>query len=267
MNLINLGLPNRAFGLAGGKTGRYIIDSLSEWGVEPQFIYCENYESRTNYLLIEEGGDCTIVAEKGAPFSDTDTARLIDRMKELINPGDFLVLAGDTSNHSDSFIYSEILRALQNKKLKIVLDADGKTLEKGLKWRPFLIKPNLDEFSVLIGRDLKGEGDVVAAIEFLSLYDVEVIAVSLGSNGAVVKTPEGIYKTFPPAVEVKNTIGCGDSFLAGLLYGFAGKRPAAETLKLATAVSAASAESPLSVGFNNQRAKELAKFTRVEKIK
>lgn len=268
MNLRLLGEPNRAFGLAGGRAGRLIIESLACWGVETHFVHSSGYESRTNYLLIEEeNNSCTIIAEKGEPPPEGNRVELVEKLKALIQPGDHLVLSGDISNYADPSIYGQILESLQIKDLKVSLDADGETLKQGLAWSPFLITPNLKEFSELIGRELNSEVEIVAAIEGLAEYGIGIIAVTLGRSGAVVKMPQGIYRSVPPEVDAANTIGCGDCFLAGLLHGLQGNLPAEEAIALATAVSAAAAQTHLSVGFDTGRAAVLLERTRVEKIR
>lgn len=268
MNLSLMGRPNRAFGLAGGEAGRFIVDSLACCGVEPHFVHSGSYETRTNYLLIEEQDhSCTIIAEKGETPPEEDTAGLIEKMKALIRPGDSLVLSGDIGNYPAPFIYDHILGSLQVTDLRIYLDAGGKTLKQGLTHSPYLIKPNLEEFSELSGREIRSVAEIVAAMERLDDYGIQIIAVTLGGSGAVVKMPGGIYRTSPPEVKVVNTIGCGDVFLAGMIFALDRNWAAEKMLKFATAVSAASAESPLSAGFNAGRARELIEFTRVSKIR
>ncbi len=266
MNLRLMGRASRAFGLAGGAGGRYVIDSLTRWGVEPHFIYNPGWESRTNYLLVEEDGQCTLIAEKGESPPEKDIAALIKKMESLIGPGETLVLSGDISNCPDPLIYNRMLAALREKELKVVLDAGGETLREALAWPPYLIKPNLDELSALLGRTLRSVDDVVEAVQELSRYQIEIIAVTLGSAGAVLRTEAGIYQATPPAIKVKNTIGCGDSFLAGLLHGLAESWPLERALQWATAVSAASAESALSVGFEAGRAEALMQHVKAKKI-
>lgn len=266
MNLRVLGQSNRAFGLAYGTTGRAIIRDLAACGVEPCFVYREEQESRTNYLLVEDTNECTLIAEKGVTPSDEDTEELIALMKQHIQPGDSLVLSGDASNYPDPYIYNRIIRQLKDKNIRIFFDSSGDTLEKGLEESPFLIKPNLFELSQLCGRPLEGEAEIIDAMESLARHQIPVIAVSLGGDGAIVRMPDGYYKTTPPAVDIKNTIGCGDCFLAGLAYGFDIGLAPVEILRLATAVSSATAASPLSVGFDKALADSLLEKSIVIKL-
>jgi 1-phosphofructokinase family hexose kinase len=268
INLNILGENSKAFGISHGKTGQRIIDALAQFGVDVRFIHRATPNSRTNYLLVEETGDCTIIAEKGVQLSNCDLQDILFCMKNEIQTNDYLVLSGDASNSPDSTVYNEILTELKDKKLKIFLDTSGESLKQCITESPFLIKPNLDELSTLCNRALTcDENDIISAIDSLAPYNIEIIAVSLGSAGSIIKTSDGIFKATPPDIRVINTIGCGDSFLSGLIYGIHNKLATIDMIQLATAVSAATAESSLSVGFKRKRALELISSVKVDKIR
>jgi 1-phosphofructokinase family hexose kinase len=268
INLRLLGLPNRAFGICHGDTGRRIIRFLEEEGVAVEFIHREGASSRTNYLLVERDNDCTIIAEKGVPLEQEDLDEVIDSLVRLSRTGDSLVLSGDAGNCPDPFVYKTIMDGLRDKAPRVFVDTSGPALAKCMEGGPFLIKPNLGELSFLCGRELSCEvAEILAAIDSLDAHGVEIVAVSLGGGGSILKCPEGVYRAIPPPVRVRNTIGCGDSYLAGLVYGISEGRPIAETLAIATAASAATAESSLSVGFDQARARELVAACEVRRLR
>jgi len=268
INLKILGENSKAFGISHGKIGQKIIDMLRKFDVDVHFTHKDNFDSRTNYLLVEENGDCTVVAEKGVQISDVDFQDMLLNMKNEIQNNDYLVLSGDASNYSDSTVYNKILTELKDKNLKVFLDTSGDSLKKCIKESPFLIKPNLDELSSLCGRTLTcNDDDILSAIDSLAPYNIEIIAVSLGSAGSIIKTPDGIYKATPPKVNVVNTIGCGDCFLSGLIFGISKNMTTTYMIQLATAASAATAESSMSVGFELSRALELIPLVTVSKIR
>ena len=267
INLSQMGLENRAFGFAYGEAGRYIINTLQSAGIDVHFLYDNDCESRTNTILIESDNSCTTIAERGPQLKEKEFGGLITLMGRIVQSGDIIVLSGDASNCSDPFIYNRIADEFTGRSLKIVLDASGEYLRRGLECSPFMIKPNQDELENLCGFSIENDEDVIRGIDSLDHFGIEVIAVSLGGRGSIVRFGNEYYKASPPKVEVRNTVGCGDSFLAAILFGFEKGMSHTDMLKLATAVSAATAASSLSVGFDSGLADSLITVCKVERIK
>ena len=187
-------------------------------------------------------------------------------MTETVQPDDYLVFSGDTSNFPDPGIYNTLIDLLSDRKLRIFLDASGKTFESTIARSPFLIKPNTDELSTLLGRKLVSDAEVIGAINELDRYHIEIIAVSLGGDGSIVRAGDALYRVHPPKVNVYNTVGCGDCYLGGLLHGFECGMAIEDTLRYATAVSAATAESALSVFFDVPRSEELMNAVKIKRL-
>lgn len=269
MNLAIMGCASRAYGFSFGKNGRKIIAMLEESGVTSRFVQDDGYgESRDNYLIVEERTkDATLIASKGPSPASDHLARLYAMMESDIQSGESIALSGDTSNFPDPMIYNRIAERLMDRSPRIFLDASGPTLERALALNPFLIKPNLHELSVLLDRTLVSEADLVRAIEELDQrWRIEAIVISLGGDGAAARIGDALYRVRAPQVDVYNTVGCGDCMLAGLLHGFERNLPAEALLRYATGCSAATAESPLSVGFDLDRAQALMEQTDVVRM-
>lgn len=271
INLGKMGILNQAFGFGYGKSGKWIIDKLKNDNVIPKFVYSPKLENRTNYVLVEKVGKdkvySTTIAEKGIDITNDELDSLINLIRNNVGDNDTLIFSGDASNSSDSFIYNKISNELKPKNLRICIDASGVYLKNALELNPFLIKPNQDELEELCGFKITSENDVIKAIASLHKYKIDVIAVSLGKIGGIVYYNGNYYKTIPPEVNVVNTAGCGDSFLAALLYGFEKKLDIESILRYATAVSSAKAAFELSVGFDMDYANKLIASSVIKKIK
>ncbi len=258
LNLSQLGMKNRSFGVVLGVTGSRILQILKDNPyIDVKMLHYDVGDSRTNYAIIEDDNTCTLIAEKGVTISKPVCEELLNIIDQHTEDGDYLVLSGDASNTEVPFIYNVIMERLQSKKIKVFLDASSENLIKGVKAKPFLVKPNVDELSQFVGHPVETEADILHGMDELESYGVEVIAVTCGANGSYVRYKGVTYRVYPLKVNVVNTIGCGDAYLSGFVYGLSNNMPFETVLRYATAVSAATAESELSVGFDPRRAESL----------
>lgn len=263
-NLKLLGMASTALGIVHGETGRRVVEMLRADDVNTEFTCCEAGNTRTNYLLIEADGRSTCLSDRGMELSDQDIAKFTEGLQGKMKDGDYLVLSGDASNCPDPYVYNKIIDALAEKKIKIFLDASGETLKKCAEKRPYLIKPNQDELEYLTGIKIDSEAALKKAVDAMGKYKIPVIAVSLGGKGSLVHTEGRFYRVRAPKVKVFNTIGCGDCFLSGMIYGIREGFSMETTLRIATAASAATAQSPLSVGFDAEQLEELKNRVEIE---
>lgn len=267
LNLNLLNQDNRAILFVSGRTGGKLIRMLHDHGVKTRVVRGDGFETRTNIILVELTNDCTIIAERGNLITDEILDKVVGILRASLKSGDYLVLSGDAGNCARS-IYSEIIREFSRKGIRVFLDTSEPSLTESLQEGPFLVKPNLDELSQICGRLLSVENmpEIIECLGVFDRYPVQVVAVSLGSSGSLIKRGNEILRAYAPKVEIKNTIGCGDAYLAGLVYGFYNCMTLEDTLVLATAISAATAANESSVGFDVDEVGFQRKLVQVEPI-
>ena len=265
INLSILGEDSGCFGITQGETGTRILDILNARGnLDVRMLHYNDGESRTNYALIENDHTCSLITEKGKLVSKQRCEELLDTMQEHMKPGDYLVLSGDANNTEIPFFYNAIMQRLANKGVRFILDTSSRNLAEALKEKPYLVKPNVDELSQIMGYPIETEAQILEGLRFIANQGVEIVAVSCGGDGSYVLYQDVVYRVYPLKVNVINTIGCGDAYLTGLVYGLNKELPFLQTLQVATAISAATAESDLTVGFDLERAMSLRDQVKVE---
>lgn len=260
INLKLLGVQSTTLGITLGENGKKITRMMENWGVDVRFLHYDlpDMESRTNYEIVEEVGHyCTMVTERGPLLPVRLTDDLLAQMKQLLKPGDMLVLSGDASNVEDAAIYSKLTLEAKALGAKVFLDASGRYLAEGLNSKPYLIKPNFEELCFIAGKELHSEEEIRQALAALDGSGIAVIAMTWSGSGAIVKFGKDIYRLHPVQVNVINEVGCGDAFLSAILAGIERGEPVEEMLKNATAVAGAAAESEITTGFDVQRAAQL----------
>jgi 1-phosphofructokinase family hexose kinase len=269
INLKLQAVESTALGIALGKNGKKIVKLMGDWGVQVQFLHYDlaGKESRTNYEIVENKGHiCSMLTERGPILPASITSDLLNQIKVLLTAGDMLVLTGDASNVEDTTIYSRLMLVAKELGAKVFLDASGNYLKEGLKSGPFLIKPNFEELCFIAGRDLKTEAEIVSAMLNLDRFNIPMIAMTWGRNGAIVKNGRDFFRVNPIKVDAVNESGCGDAFLSAIIAGIEKNMNIEETLKAAAAVAAAAAESESTVGFEPNRAAYLKEMAVVVKI-
>lgn len=217
--LKELGVENTALGFIAGFTGEALAESLQSKGVHADFIRLSEGLTRINVKLKAEKE--TEINAGGPPVSEEALEALFKKLSALME-GDTLVLAGSVPSSMPKDIYEQILAMLFGKGIRCVVDATGALLLNVLKYKPFLIKPNLRELEELVGRALKDRSAIACAAKELQEKGAVNVLVSLGKDGALLLDESGIVHE-RKAVGGKpiNTVGAGDSMVAGFLAGLA----------------------------------------------
>ena len=218
MVLKNLGFENTALGFLAGFTGNRIQDLLEEKGVRADFISVEKGISRINVKL--RSNEETEINGQGPAIAEADIKKLYEKL-DTLSDGDILVLAGSIPDVMPGSMYMDIMRHLQNKDLKIVVDATKDLLVNVLQYHPFLIKPNNHELGEIFGVEITDKDDVIKYAKKLQEQGARNVLVSMAGDGAVLVTENGQeFKAKAPKGKLKNSVGAGDSMVAGFVYGY-----------------------------------------------
>lgn len=251
--LSRLGVPTTALGFAAGFTGNKLKEMLDADSISNDFTMLEEGYTRIN-VKIKYGRELDINAE-GPEISEKNTETLLNKLDSL-KEGDYLVLAGSVSAKLPDDLYGKMLSRLEGRGVRFVVDTTGKQLLNVLKYKPFLIKPNHHELGEIFSKELTSEEDIVKYAFKLKEMGAVNVLVSRGGDGAVLIDE---FSEVHPAKAVKgklvNSVGCGDSMVAGFIAGYIFKEDYGEALKLSVACSAATAFS-----------KELAKADEIKQI-
>ncbi len=218
MVLKNLGFENTALGFLAGFTGNRIQDLLEEKGVRADFISVEKGISRINVKL--RSNEETEINGQGPAIAETDIKKLYEKL-DTLSDGDILVLAGSIPDVMPGSMYMDIMKHLQNKDLKIVVDATKDLLVNVLQYHPFLIKPNNHELGEIFGVKIESKADVITYAKKMQEKGARNVLVSMAGDGAVLVAEDGsIFQSEAPEGKVVNSVGAGDSMVAGFIAGY-----------------------------------------------
>lgn len=237
--LSGLGVENIALGFKAGFTGEKLEQLLEEDGINTEFIPLKNGFTRIN-VKIKAATELDINAQ-GPPIDSDEVEKLFERI-QLLRQGDVLVLAGSVPGTLPPDIYEKLLSVTSQSGVEAVVDSTGDLLLNVLKYRPFLIKPNHFELGDLFGVRIGSEEDIVKYAKKLQEKGARNVLVSRGKEGAALITENGAVHTIGiiPGKPL-NSVGCGDSMVAGFIAGYMEKRDYAYALRLGSACSNATA--------------------------
>ena len=237
--LCELESENIALGFAGGFTGEKLESLLSAESIKTDFVHI-NGDTRINVKIrYQKELDINV---SGPEISESEINELIDKLDKA-KQGDYVVFAGSVSKNLPSDVYERMMKRCAEG-VNFVVDAEGDLLLNSLKYKPFLIKPNHHELAKLFGTEIKSEEDVITYAKKLRGMGAKNVLVSLAENGAVLLDENNtIHRIKNAEGTLINSVGCGDSMVAGFISGYIKTGDYAYSLKLATACANATAYS------------------------
>lgn len=235
----NLGIKSTALGFIAGFTGDEIVRRLHNSGINSEFIKINDGISRINIKL--KSIDGTEINGQGPHIDSSHIEQLMNRLRRL-ESGDVLVLAGSIPAGISDNIYKDIMDMLKDKGVQIVVDATSRLLTNVLEYKPFFIKPNQHELGDIFNVTLNTQEEVIPyALELKKMGAVNV-CVSMSGKGAILVADDGnVYKAKAPDGILKNSVGAGDSLVAGFLSGWIEKKDYEYAFRKGVATGSASA--------------------------
>ena len=230
-----------ALGFVAGFTGRAIKDKMKALGLDYNFMEVDG-QSRINVKI--KGNTETDINGTGAVVSESDLNSLTRKLKGMLKEGDWLVISGSVPGTLDDFTYGNILKKLRTVHgVNVVVDACGKLLTETLKYRPFLIKPNVYEMCEIFGLPaIPSIEEIFACAYKLQSMGARNVIVSMGSSGAamVTETSQSLYVRAARG-QLVNSVGAGDSMIAGFIHEYRQSGNYFSALNYATAAGSACA--------------------------
>ena len=237
--LAELGLDSTAYGFVAGFTGEAIEKGIRNDRIITDFIKLKHGISRINIKI--KAGEETEINCQGPHIDDSELERLLQKIDRIAN-GDTLVIAGSIPNTMPDDVYERMLERISRKDVKIVVDATKQLLVNSLKYKPFLIKPNRQELSEIFGTEVKTEEDIEKYAKELQKMGAKNVLISLGGEGAMLIDENGEkHKAGVLKEKVINTVGSGDSMVAGFVAGYEKEHSYPYALKLGSVCGNATA--------------------------
>ena len=242
--LKNLEIENTALGFVAGFTGEELIRKLETQGVKTDFVKVKYGITRINVKISsfnDNNVEETALNGMGPQITKENIEELMKKIQRM-TVDDFVILSGSIPKNIDNNIYEKICKILNEKGITFIVDSTQELLINVLKYRPFLIKPNKEELEETVKRNLHTIEDIITSAKTLQEMGAQNVLVSLGNDGAILLTKEG--KTFfseAPKGQVVNTVGAGDSMVAGFLAGYYKTKDYEYALKMGVSAGSASA--------------------------
>ena len=233
--LKRLGIENTATGFIGGFTGKFITDNLVSEGIASNFVEV-NQDTRINVKIKADAE-----TEINGPGPEISTEKLAE-LKEILSslsPADTVVFAGSSPKNLGNVVYKELIGLTRKTGAQVVCDFEGQTLLDSLEFEPLLVKPNNHELGDIFGVKLENLDQIESYARQILDKGAQHVIISMAGDGALLVTRDGAYFAKPIKGNVKNSVGAGDSMVAGFTGEFVRSGDAVEAFKWGVACGTA----------------------------
>ncbi|MGT2924041.1 1-phosphofructokinase [Streptococcus caviae] len=235
--LQRLGQDNTATGFIGGFTGRFVEEGLTAEGIKTDFVHVDQ-DTRINVKI--KADEETEINGTGPRISE-EQVEALEAVLSRLSSEDTVVFAGSAPTNLGNQIYKRLIPLVRQTGAQIVCDFEGQTLLDALAYQPLLVKPNNHELEAIFNVELKGLDDVEKYAREILAKGAQNVIISMAGDGALLVTPEAAYFAKPIKGQVKNSVGAGDSMVAGFTGEFVKTADPVEALKWGVACGTATA--------------------------
>jgi tagatose 6-phosphate kinase len=262
--LSQLGIKVSCTGFLGGKSGEWIAGRLQELMVENRFISIKG-ETRSCLAILSQEGQ-TEILEQGPQISEDERKLFLEIYDSILDEADYIVASGSLPAGLESSFYQVLAEQAKQRGRYFLLDTSGKGLAEGILGKPFLIKPNIDEFSKLMGYSDMEFKEMLEYAQGICRDGVDYILLSMGKDGALLVDQSRILKAEIPDIDAMNPVGSGDSMLAGFTFAHSKGYPLEEVLKWACACGMSNAASEKTGSIDSSQVQQFSNLIKVIEI-
>lgn len=238
--LSNLGNKSLALGFIGGLEGIFIENTLKKNNIATDFITLSGKDTRINVKMICKSSNIETEINGSSPHITSENLSELMSKISLLKEGDILVLSGSVPNSLSKTVYKDIMDFV-NPLVKVIVDTSGIPLLEAIKHNPFLIKPNKKELEYIFDKKINSIEDTIYLCKKMLQLGAKNIIVSLDKDGGVLATNNKFYLAKPPKGDLVNSVGAGDSLVAGFVYSLSQKKSILDCFKYGIASGSASA--------------------------
>ena len=261
-----LGEPVTAMGFTGGFNGQYLESLISQPLVRCAFTHVKGETRSCINCWDLSDGRSTEYLEPGEPVTEEEVSRFLSDFEARLPEADVVTISGSVPRGVPEDFYRGLIRRCRDARIPVLVDTSGNRLIASVKEKPTFIKPNEDEIAQLTGQSFSGSEGAVRVLKEIHESGIPFVVLSMGEKGALLACRQGVFRGKPPRITPRNTVGCGDSMVAGFAVGFARGLPVEETFRMALAVSAANALSLFTGDFDPADYERLYPDVVIEKL-
>lgn len=225
-------------GFLAGSSGKYIEDTLDSLQIQSDFVWVEGM-TRTNLKVLDKQMELTELNEAGPNITEQDITELMSKLTLLCEAGTYVVLSGNVPKGIHTDVYQRMIERIKKAKGNVIFDADGELFAHGIQAGPMVIKPNKFELATYFHVAQDSEDRVIVQLaKTLLNEDTKLVVVSMGKQGSIFITAEGVWQAEALSIDAHSSVGAGDAMVAAITFAMEARYPMLDMMKLAVACSA-----------------------------